>query len=194
MNEEIQMALDEAREKMDKAIGRLEGELGKIRAGKAHPSMLESVRVDYYGTMTPVSQVANVNSTDARTLVVQPWEKAMLDPLATGIINANLGLNPMNNSEVLIINVPPLTEERRIELSKRARSEGEGARVGIRNARKDANDFLKEAKNEGMSEDDLKKGETMVQELTNQYVTQVETVLSAKEARSEEHTSELQSR
>ena len=182
MNEEIQMALDEAREKMDKAIGRLEGELGKIRAGKAHPSMLESVRVDYYGTMTPVSQVANVNSTDARTLVVQPWEKAMLDPLATGIINANLGLNPMNNSEVLIINVPPLTEERRIELSKRARSEGEGARVGIRNARKDANDFLKEAKNEGMSEDDLKKGETFVQELTNQYVTQVETVLSAKEA------------
>ena len=106
----------------------------------------------------------------------------MLDPLATGIINANLGLNPMNNSEVLIINVPPLTKERRIELSKRARSEGEGARVGIRNARKDANDFLKEAKNEGMSEDDLKKGETMVQELTNQYVTQVETVLSAKEA------------
>ena len=126
MNEEITMALDDAKEKMDKAIGRLEGELSKIRAGKAHPSMLESVRVDYYGSMTPVSQVANVNSTDARTLVVQPWEKGMLDPIATGIINANLGLNPMNNGEVLIINVPPLTEERRRELSKRARSEGEG--------------------------------------------------------------------
>ena len=106
MNEEITMALDDAKEKMDKAIGRLEGELSKIRAGKAHPSMLESVRVDYYGSMTPVSQVANVNSTDARTLVVQPWEKAMLDPISTGIINANLGLNPMNNGEVLIINVP----------------------------------------------------------------------------------------
>ena len=182
MNEEIQMALDEAREKMDKAISRLEGELSKIRAGKAHPSMLESVRVDYYGSQTPVSQVANVNSTDARTLVVQPWEKGMLDPISTGIINANLGLNPMNNGEVLIINIPPLTEERRLELGKRARSEGEGARVGIRNARKDANDFLKESKNDGMSEDDLKKGEQMVQELTDKYVSKVESVLAAKEA------------
>ena len=182
MNEEITMALDDAKEKMDKAIGRLEGELSKIRAGKAHPSMLESVRVDYYGSMTPVSQVANVNSTDARTLVVQPWEKGMLDPLAKGIINANLGLNPMSNGEVLIINVPPLTEERRRELSKRARSEGEGARVGIRNARKDANDYLKAAKDDGMSEDELKKGEQMVQELTDKYTAQVESVLSAKEA------------
>ena len=182
MNEEITMALDDAKEKMDKAIGRLEGELSKIRAGKAHPSMLESVRVDYYGSMTPVSQVANVNRTDARTLVVQPWEKDMLDAIATGIINANLGLNPMNNGEVLIINVPPLTEERRRELSKRARSEGEGARVGIRNARKDANDYLKAAKDDGMSEDELKKGEQMVQELTDKHTAQVESVLSAKEA------------
>jgi ribosome recycling factor len=182
MSEEIQMALEEAREKMTKAIERLEGELSKIRAGKAHPSMLESVRVDYYGSMTPVSQVANVNSTDARTLVVQPWEKSMLDPITTGIINANLGLNPMNNGEVLIINVPPLTEDRRKELSKRARSEGEGARVGIRNARKDANDYLKAAKEDGMSEDDLKKGEQLVQELTDKFVGKVESVLSAKEA------------
>lgn len=182
MSEEIHMALEEAREKMTKAIERLESELSKIRAGKAHPSMLESVRVDYYGSMTPVSQVANVNSTDARTLVVQPWEKSMLDPIATGIINANLGLNPMNNGEVLIINVPPLTEDRRKELSKRARSEGEGARVGIRNARKDANDYLKAAKEEGMSEDDLKKGEQLVQELTDKFVGKVESVLSAKEA------------
>ena len=182
MNEEIAMALDDAKEKMEKAIGRLEGELSKIRAGKAHPSMLESVRVDYYGSMTPVSQVANVNSTDARTLVVQPWEKGMLDTIATGIINANLGLNPMNNGEVLIINVPPLTEERRRELSKRARSEGEGARVGIRNARKDANDYLKAAKDDGMSEDELKKGEQLVQELTNQFTDKVESVLAAKEA------------
>ena len=182
MNEEITMALDDAKEKMDKAIGRLEGELSKIRAGKAHPSMLESVRVDYYGSMTPVSQVANVNSTDARTLVVQPWEKGMLDSIATGIINANLGLNPMNNGEVLIINVPPLTEERRRELSKRARSEGEGARVGIRNARKDANDYLKAAKDGGMSEDEMKKGEQMVQDLTDKYTAQVESVLAAKEA------------
>lgn len=182
MNEEITMALDDAREKMDKAMSRLEAELSKIRAGKAHPSMLESVRVDYYGSMTPVSQVANVNSTDARTLVVQPWEKGMLDAISTGIINANLGLNPMNNGEVLIINVPPLTEERRRELSKRARSEGEGARVGIRNARKDANDYLKAAKEEGMSEDDLKQGEQKVQDLTNVYTAKVEEVLTSKEA------------
>ena len=182
MNEEITMALDDAREKMDKAMSRLEAELSKIRAGKAHPSMLESVRVDYYGSMTPVSQVANVNSTDARTLVVHPWEKGMLDAISTGIINANLGLNPMNNGEVLIINVPPLTEERRRELSKRARSEGEGARVGIRNARKDANDYLKAAKEEGMSEDDLKQGEQKVQDLTNVYTAKVEEVLTSKEA------------
>tara|TARA_B100000925_G_C21892079_1_gene423290 strand:+ start:293 stop:856 length:564 start_codon:yes stop_codon:yes gene_type:complete len=182
MNEEITMALDDAREKMDKAMSRLEAELSKIRAGKAHPSMLESVRVDYYGSMTPVSQVANVNSTDARTLVVQPWEKGMLDAISTGIINANLGLNPMNNGEVLIINVPPLTEERRRELGKRARSEGEGARVGIRNARKDANDYLKAAKEEGMSEDDLKQGEQKVQDLTNVYTAKVEEVLTSKEA------------
>ncbi len=176
------MALDDAREKMDKAMSRLEAELSKIRAGKAHPSMLESVRVDYYGSMTPVSQVANINSTDARTLVVQPWEKGMLDAISTGIINANLGLNPMNNGEVLIINVPPLTEERRRELGKRARSEGEGARVGIRNARKDANDYLKAAKEEGMSEDDLKQGEQKVQDLTNVYTAKVEEVLTSKEA------------
>ena len=182
MNEEITMALDDAREKMDKAMSRLEAELSKIRAGKAHPSMLESVRVDYYGSMTPVSQVANVNSTDARTLVVQPWEKGMLDAISTGIINANLGLNPMNNGEVLIINVPPLTEERRRELGKRARSEGEGARVGIRNARKDANDYLKAAKEEGMSEDDLKQGEQKVQDLTNVYTAKVEEVLASKQA------------
>ena len=182
MNEEIQMALEEAREKMDKAIARLEGELSKIRAGKAHPSMLESVRVDYYGSQTPVSQVANVNSTDARTLVVQPWEKGMLDPIATGIINANLGLNPMNNGEMLIINVPPLTEERRVELSKRARSEGESARVSIRNARKDANDLLKSAKDDGLSEDMQKTGEGQVQDLTNSYIAKVEEMLVAKEA------------
>ena len=144
--------------------------------------MLESVKIDYYGTMTPISQVATVNSTDARTLVVQPWEKPMLDPIATGIINANLGLNPMNNGEVLIINVPPLTEERRIELSKRARSEGEAARVSIRNARKDANDILKSAKDEGLSEDMLKTGEAKVQDLTNSFTQKVEDTLAAKEA------------
>ena len=182
MNEAIDMALEEAKDQMDKALDRLSGELRKVRAGKAHPSMLEGVKLDYYGTLTPISQVANVNSTDARTLVVQPWEKSMLDEISSGIINANLGLNPMNNGEVLIINVPPLTEERRVELSKRARSEGESARVSIRNARKDANDLLKAAKDEGLSEDMQKTGEAQVQDLTNSYISKIEAMLSEKEA------------
>ena len=182
MHEAIDMALEEAKDQMEKALERLSGELRKVRAGKAHPSMLEGVKLDYYGTLTPISQVANVNTTDARTIIVQPWVKTMLDDIAAGIINANLGLNPMNNGEVLIINVPPLTEERRIELSKRARGEGESARVSIRNARKDANDLLKSAKDEGMSEDMQKTGEGQVQDLTNKYIAKVEEMLSAKEA------------
>ena len=181
MQEAIDVALEEAKDLMDKAMDRLTAELRKVRAGKAHPSMLEGVKIDYYGTMTPISQVANVNTTDARTIVVQPWEKPMLDPISTGIINANLGLNPMNNGEVLIINVPPLTEERRMELSKRARSEGEAARVSIRNARKDANDLLKSAKEDGLSEDMHKTGESQVQDMTNSYTKKVEEVLDAKE-------------
>jgi ribosome recycling factor len=182
MTEEITMALDTAKEAMDKAIAHLEHELTKIRAGKAHPSMLGGVKVDYYGAPTPLSQVANVNSTDARTLTIQAWEKSMLDPIATAIVNANLGLNPMNNGEVILINVPPLTEERRRELVKRARSEGEHARVGIRNGRKDAMDFLKAAKADGLSEDLAKGGETKVQELTDAYNKRVDEVLDAKEA------------
>ena len=172
MYEAIEMAHEEAKNQMEKALERLSGELRKIRAGKAHPSMLEGVRIDYYGTLTPISQVANVNTTDARTIVVQPWEKVMLDPISMGIINANLGLNPMNNGEVLIINVPPLTEERRKELSKRARGEGESARVSIRNARKDANDLLKSAKEDGLSEDMQKTGESQIQDLTNKYTAE----------------------
>ena len=182
MHEAIEMAQEEAKDQMDKALERLSGELRKIRAGKAHPSMLEGVKIDYYGILTPISQVANVNTTDARTIIVHPWEKAMLDPISMGIINANLGLNPMNNGEVLIINVPPLTEERRKELSKRARGEGESARVSIRNARKDANDLLKSAKDEGLSEDMQKTGESQIQDLTNKYVAKVEEMLDAKEA------------
>ena len=182
MTEEITMALETAKEAMDKAINHLENELTKIRAGKAHPSMLGGVKVDYYGSPTPLGQVANVNSTDARTLTIQPWEKSMLDPIATAVINANLGLNPMNNGEVILINVPPLTEERRRELVKRARSEGEHARVGIRTGRKDAMDFLKAAKADGLSEDMVKSGETKVQELTDGNNKRVDDILDAKEA------------
>jgi ribosome recycling factor len=136
MTEEIQMALELARGAMDKAISHMETELTKIRAGKAHPAMLDNVMVEYYGSMTPLTQVSNINTSDARTLTVQAWEKAMLDPIATAIINANLGLNPMNNGESILINIPPLTEERRKDLTKRARAEGEPAKTPTTSSRR----------------------------------------------------------
>jgi len=181
MSEEVQMAQDEAKEQMQKAIAHLEFELNKIRAGRANPAMLDGVMVDYYGSLTPLKQVGNVTTPDPRTLLVQAWERSMLEPISTAIINANLGLNPQNNGEVIIINVPILTEERRRDLAKRAKSEGEHAKVGIRNARKEANDFIKEAQKEGLSEDDAKRAEEQVQTLTNGFVDKVDRLISLKE-------------
>lgn len=181
MTEEVQMAKDEARENMDKAISHLESELQKVRAGKANPSMLGGVQVEYYESMTPLTQVANVNTSDARTLIVQPWEKSMLDPICTAIINANLGLNPQSNGESILINVPPLTEERRRDLSKRVKAEGEHAKVSIRNARKDANDFIKSAQKDGLSEDLAKDAEASIQEMTNDYGKKIDAIVSRKE-------------
>ncbi|MFP5471485.1 MAG: ribosome recycling factor [Bacteroidia bacterium] len=177
--EEIDMAVDEAKASMQKAIQHLEQELVKIRASKATPSMLDSVRVDYYGSPTPLSQVANVNTLDARTITVQPWEKAMLEPICKGITLANLGLNPQNNGEVVIISVPPLTEERRKDLVKKVKAEGEHAKVSIRSARKDANDFIK--KLDGVSEDLIKNGEDQVQKLTDSFSVKVEELIAKKE-------------
>ena len=143
MNEDIKFILETAKEAMDNAIKHLEKQLSNIRAGKASPAMLGSVMVDYYGTQTPLNQVANVNTPDGRTISVQPWEKSMLQEIERGIMVANLGFNPMNNGETIIINVPPLTEERRRDLSKQAKAEAEDAKVGVRNARKDANNEIK---------------------------------------------------
>lgn len=181
MSDEVMMALEEATAAMNKAIDHLEFELNKIRAGKASPAMLDSVRVDYYGTPTPLKNVANVNTPDARTITVQAWEKSMLEPICKGILEANLGLNPQNNGEIVIISVPMLTEERRKDLSKRAHAEGETARVAIRNARKEAIDFIKQAQKDGLPEDEAKTGETKVQELTDKYNKKVEEVLAAKD-------------
>jgi ribosome recycling factor len=181
MNEELELIFDETRGQMEKAISHLEFELNKIRAGKAHPSMLDSIMVEYYGNMTPLKQVGNVTTPDPRTLTVQPWEKGILDTISTAIINANLGLNPQNNGEIIIINVPVLTEERRRDLVKRVRAEGEHARVAIRNARKDANDMIKQAEKDGLSEDFAKSGESKVQELTDAFNKKVEEVLDKKE-------------
>ena len=152
MTEELQMIYDEFKNSNNRSISHLEAELTKIRAGKATPSMLSSVMVDYYGSPTPIQQVANITTMDARTITVQPWEKAMLNEIAKGIINSNLGFAPQNNGEVLIISVPPLTEERRRDLVKRAKAEAEHAKVAIRNNRKDALDMVKDLKTEGLSE------------------------------------------
>jgi ribosome recycling factor len=181
MSDEITMALDEATAAMNKAIEHLEFELHKIRAGKASPAMLDSVKVDYYGSFTPLKNIANVSTPDARTITVQAWEKHMLDPIAKAIMEANLGLNPQNNGEMIIISVPMLTEERRKDLSKRAHGEGEHAKVSIRTGRKDAIDFIKQAQKDGLPEDEAKTGEAKVQELTDKYNKKVEEVLAAKD-------------
>ena len=141
--EEINLILEDAKEAMEKSLAHLNVELGKIRAGRANPSMLDSVKVDYYGSLTPLSQIANVSTLDSRTLTIQPWEKAMLDEITKAVINANLGLNPQNNGEVILISVPVLTEERRKDLVKKAKSEGEHAKVSIRSQRKDANEMVR---------------------------------------------------
>jgi len=180
MNEEIQFILDATKESMESALLHLEKAFLKIRAGKATPAMLSSVMVDYYGSQTPLSQVANVNTPDARTLTVQPWEKNMLQEIEKAIMIANLGFNPMNNGESIIINVPPLTEERRRDLAKQAKGEAEDAKVSIRSARQDGN---KEVKNlEDASEDVKKNTEADIQELTDTYTKKIDAFLELKEA------------
>lgn len=179
MNEDITFIIDSAKEAMDNAIKHLEKQLLNIRAGKASPSMLGSVMVDYYGSQTPLSQVANVNTPDGRTITVQPWEKNMLQEIERGIAYANLGFNPMNNGETIIINVPALTEERRRELAKQAKAEAEHAKVGVRNARKDANNDIK--KTDDASEDLQKNAEQDVQNLTDASVKKIDEILGIKE-------------
>jgi len=178
MNEEIEFIIDTAKEVMNNAIAHLIKELRTIRAGKATPSMLSNVMVDYYGSQTPMSQVANVNTPDARTISIQPWEKNMLQPIEKAIQIANLGFNPMNNGDVIMINVPPLTEERRINLAKQAKAEAEHAKVGIRNARKDANNEIKKT---DISDDMKKISESDIQNLTDTFVKQIEEKLAVKE-------------
>ncbi|MBU2974345.1 MULTISPECIES: ribosome recycling factor [Zobellia] len=180
MNEDIQFILDSAKESMDAAMRHLEKEFMKIRAGKASPAMLSSVMVEYYGSQTPLSQVANINTPDGRTISVQPWEKNMLQEIEKAIMNSNLGFNPMNNGDFVIINVPPLTEERRIQLTKQAKAEAEDAKVGIRSARQDANKEIRDLSD--VSEDLQKNAEVDVQTLTDKYIKKVDAFLVVKEA------------
>lgn len=177
--EDIQFILDATEEAMGNAITHLQKRLLTIRAGKASPTMLQGVMVDYYGSPTPLSQVANVNTPDGRTLSIQAWEKALIPEIERAIINSNLGFNPMNNGESVIINVPPLTEERRKDLVKQARAESEEARIGVRNDRKSANNDLK--KLDDASEDLIKNAEIDVQNLTDAHIKKIDDMLSTKE-------------
>ncbi len=178
---DIKTVLDSSKVLMEKAIQHLEVELQKVRAGKANPVMLENVLVDYYGSKVPISNTASVNSQDARTLIVQPWEKSMLTPIEKAIQMANLGLNPQNDGVLIRIVVPPLTEERRKELTRTAKALGEDAKVGIRNVRKESMEQVKKLLKEGLPEDVVKDGESKIQNLTDTYVAKVDKHIEQKE-------------
>lgn len=181
MNEEVDFVITNCTEKMQGAIEHLDKELIHIRAGKASPTMLDSVLVDYYGSMVPLSQVSNVGTPDARTITIQPWEKGLIPKIEKAILAANLGFNPDNNGEIIRINIPALTEERRKLLVKQAYHEGEIAKVSARNIRKDANENLKKLLKEGLSEDLEKDAEQLVQKTTDDYVKRIDDLVKAKE-------------
>ena len=176
--EEIEFIIEACKESMGNSIDHLEKELLNIRAGKANPSMLSSVKLDYYGSLTPLSQAANINTPDAQTISIQPWEKDKLQEIEKAIMVANLGFNPMNNGESVIITIPPLTEERRKELVKIAKSEIEKAKISIRNSRKEANNEIKKC---AVSLDQKSLYEHEIQTLTDKYIIQIDKIYSIKE-------------
>src|ERR1700750_1114894 len=174
MSEPVENIIHNTSDLMKKAISHLEGELQKVRAGKANPQMLEGLMVDYYGSLTPLNQVGNVSVMDARTLTIQPWEKNMLQPIERAIINANIGITPQNDGNIIRLFMPPLTEERRKELVKRAQNEGEHSNVAIRNIRRDAMEGIKKLQKNGLSEDICKDSEKEVQDMTDKYISLID--------------------
>lgn len=181
MSEELLLVLEMATEKMEKAVNHLELELSRIRAGKANTHLLDGITVDYYGTVTPLSQVANISTPDPKTIAIQPWEKSMIGPIEKAIMASNLGITPVNNGELIRINIPPLTEERRKNLVKLIRQEGETAKVSIRNSRREANEEIKQLQKDGIPEDEAKKAEEDVQKLTTDYSGKTEKIIEGKE-------------
>ncbi|MBC7914998.1 MAG: ribosome recycling factor [Pyrinomonadaceae bacterium] len=181
MNELIKKQLNDAQTLMNKAVDHCDAELLKIRAGKASATMLDGISVDYYGNPTPLQQVCGISTPDARTLVAQPWEKHMIGPIEKAIIDSNVGLNPQNDGIVIRMNVPPLTEERRKDLFKKAKEEAERGRISIRNIRKDINGKIQRSKSEGVSEDEIKDGEAEVQKLTDNYIVKIDKLVELKE-------------
>jgi ribosome recycling factor len=181
MEEEARFCVEMAQEKMDKAIRHLEDELIHVRAGKATPAILDGITVDYYGAITPLAQVSNIGTPDAKTIVIQPWEKAMLVVIEKAILYANIGLTPMNNGELIRLNIPPLTEERRRNLVKQVRMLGENTKVSVRNARRDANEELKKLQKTGLPEDIEIELSEEVQLMTDEYIRKTEVIVAGKE-------------
>lgn len=173
--------LEQVKDKMSKAVEYLDNELATYRVGKANPSIFSGISIEYYGTSTPLAQVASITVPDARTMIIQPWEKSLIQQIEKAIMAANLGFTPQNNGEIIRIQVPPLTEERRKELVKKAKNEGETARISLRNARRDGVDLLKKYQKEGLSEDVVKDTETFIQKELDVYSKKVEEILSVKE-------------
>jgi ribosome recycling factor len=182
VDEEIQFYLSDAEESMGKAVAHVSVEMARIRAGKASPAMLDSLRVDYYGTPTPVSQVANISTSDARTLLIKPWEKNMVSEIAKAIKNSDLGLNPVSDADGIRLNIPPMTEERRRDLVKQAKNEAESGKVRVRGIRKDVNDALRKLQKDGAAEDAVKDAETKVQKYTDAHIADVDKLFVKKEA------------
>lgn len=178
--EELELYLDEARDRMNKTLTHLGHELTKIRAGKANPSMLDGIQVSYYGAMTPLNQVSSMTTPDARTIFIKPWEKGLIQEIEKAILTANLGLNPQNDGQQVIINIPMLTEERRRQLVKQVGQECEQGRISVRAIRKETNEELKKIK--GVSEDDVKHAEEKVQKLTDESISKIDVLMKKKEA------------
>jgi ribosome recycling factor len=181
MNEEVELVMEETKDRMQKALEHLEHELARLRAGRATPVLLDGITVDYYGVNSPLAQVSNINTPDPKTILIQAWEKNMLGTIEKAIMAANIGLTPINNGEVIRINIPPLTEERRHQLVKQVRNEGETAKISLRNARKWANDELKAMQKDGLPEDIEKDAIEKIQEMTHDYSAKVDKVMTAKE-------------
>ena len=181
MNEDVQLIYEMTRERMEKAIEHLDNELIRIRAGKANIHILDGVMVDYYGTPTPLNQVSNISTPDAKTIMIQPWEKTMIGPIEKALMNSNVGITPSNNGEVIRLAIPQLTEERRRDLVKQVKNEGENARVSVRNSRRDANDEYKQMQKDGLSEDEAKTAEQRIQKLTDEFSEKVDKIVGSKE-------------
>ncbi len=181
MNEEVQMVYEMAKENMEKTLEHLDNELNRIRAGKANVHILDGVMVDYYGTPTALSQVSNISTPDAKTIMIQPWEKTMIDPIEKALMVSNVGITPGNNGEVIRLIIPQLTEERRRDLVKQVKNEGENARVSVRNARREANEEYKNMQKDGLSEDEAKGAEENIQKLTGEFNDKVEKIVEAKD-------------